>query len=202
MKIGNFRASNEPIGGVAMKVESMMLFSLALVTMAVPTFTFAPIEAQSQSQGKTASKAPSEKKLSGCICGFDEAKSIVTVVPWDEDRKLWDSGNAKVFTYTEKTVIEGESKATVAELKNGKVVKSFHLTGVSTSGLSGTPFEIRGLSQCINRRTTLHWSEGKAVAVASRLELPYLFAGESMPAMVGNQGARAVGSDDCPCRLK
>lgn len=182
-----------------MKVNSTVLFSLA-VAMAVLTFTFASFQAQSQE--KTASKALPEKELSGCICGFDEAKSIVTVVPWDKDHKIWDSGNAKVFTYTEKTIIEGESKATVAEIKGGTVVKSFHLTGFSTSGLSGIPFEIKRLSQCINRRTTLHWSEDKGVPVANRLELPYLFGGESMPAMVGNQGARAVGSDDCPCRLK
>src|SRR5579872_2932976 len=185
-----------------MKVAWTMSFTSLLLAIAVLTFAFAPVEAQSQSQGKAPSKAPPEKKLSGCICRFDEAKTTVTVVPWDKDQKLWDAGNAKVFTYSDKTVIEGESKATVAEVKKGTIVKSYHLTGLSARGVSGTPFEIKSLSQCINRRTTLHWSEDKSVAVANRLELPYLFVGESMPAMVGNEGARAVGSDDCPCRLK
>jgi len=143
------------------------------------------------------------RELEGCICGFDVVKTTVKIVPWNMNETRWDTANTKVFVYQDKTTIEGESKATVAELKSGKAVKSYHFTGISQGRMTGTPFEIKSLSECVGRRTTLHWVvDDKGTSVANRIELPYLFGGESMPAMVGGEGARAAGADDCPCRLK
>ena len=140
--------------------------------------------------------------LSGCICGFDELKTTVAIVPWNIDSKAWDFDNPKVFVYTDHTNIEGESKATIADFKGGKVVKSYHLTGFSMNGPTGSPFEIKRLADCVGRRTTLHWSEDKGAKVADRIELPYLFGGESMPAMIGGQSSQVFGSDNCPCGVK
>ena len=142
------------------------------------------------------------RELSGCICGFDELKTTLKIVPWNQNEKVWDSENAKVFAYTDGTTLVGESKATVAELKGGKAVKSFHLTGFSMNGATGTPFEIKSLSACVGRRTRIHWVEEQGTTVANSIELPYLFGGESLPAMIGNQNSQVVGSDDCPCQLK
>jgi hypothetical protein len=148
-------------------------------------------------------QAKTDNVLQGCICGFDEGKSTVTIVPWNENKHLWDSKSARVFVYQDKTTIEGENKATVADLRNGKAVKAVHFKGISVSGgLSGTPFEVKRLSQCVGRRATLHWVDDKGTSIASRIELALVFGGESMAASIGTQSAQTAGPDDCPCRFK
>ncbi len=154
-------------------------------------------------QAQNSTQGNADKKVDGCICELDAVKTTVKVIPWNVNKTAWDPANAMVFIYQDKTIIEGESTSTVAELKGGKAVKSFHFTGISQGRMTGTPFEIKSLSECVGRRTTLYWVvDGSGTSVAIRMVLPYLFGGESMPAMVGDQGAHAVGSDNCPCRLK
>src|ERR1700739_4084340 len=159
-----------------MKVRLVLFLASGLIaSIAISTFTSSFVEAQSESQGKTPSAAPVLNTIDGCICRFDELKRSVTIVPWNQDAKSWEPQNAKVFAYQDKTTIEGESKATVSELISGTVIKSFHFMGISQSGFSGRPFEIKSLSQCIGRRATLHWVDDKGSLVAGRIELPYLF---------------------------
>ncbi|MGD0629989.1 MAG: hypothetical protein ABR987_11570 [Terracidiphilus sp.] len=181
-------------GSVSMKAKWAVLLIFAA---GVTAFLVATAQAQTQTQKKT----PAGNQIKGCICRIDDTKSTITVVPWTGS--IWDAGSAKTFVYQDRTLIHGETEATIAQLKGGRAIKSFHLTGISTNGISGDPFEINNLSQCVSRRTTLHWSDDKGVSVATRIDLPYLFDGESMPAMVGSQGARSIGSPDgCPCRLQ
>jgi len=178
--------------------------------------------AQGNTQGKTQTNssnrvpgaAPSkrqanaDKTLDGCICGVDEAMAAVKIVPWNQEKKAWTPEDTRVFVFQDKTIIKGESSSTVAELKNGKAVKTAHFEGISIDGgvgrVHGTPFEITRLSECVGRRTTLYWVADKGTPVAERITLPYLFSGESMAGYIGGGGGRSVdngGRDNCPCKL-
>jgi hypothetical protein len=141
--------------------------------------------------------AAASQDLNGAVCGVDKASHTVKVIPWDQAKKTWDRGGVRTIKLVPGTVVIGESKATVAELDAGKAtIKSFHFAGMTSQGLAGTPFEIKDVSQILHRRVTVSFSGAADAPEVTKLALPYLFAGESMPAMVGNSGAQVVGSDD------
>jgi hypothetical protein len=144
-----------------------------------------------------------EPKVDGAVCNIDKVTHTMRIIPWDRGKQVWDSKNVRTFKLIPLTAIEGETKATVAELEGGKAtIKSFHFTGMSIQGgaarATGTPFEIKDISQLLHRRATVSWVSSAQVPEATRIGLPYLFGGESMPAMVGSSGAQTVGihSDD------
>jgi hypothetical protein len=135
--------------------------------------------------------------IDGAVCGIDKANHTIKVIPWDKEKKLWDTKGIRIFKLMPETVIVGETTTTVADIDGGKgTVKSFHFTGFGPNGPTGTPFEIKEISQILHRRVTVSWSGDAEMPQATKVGLPYLFAGESMPAMVGNSGAQAVGGDD------
>jgi hypothetical protein len=149
-------------------------------------------------------------QFSGCICGIDETKCSVYVIPWRKARKAWDPDNATVLIYQDDTIIEGqiyrnneivegESQATVSELNGGQVVKSLHLKGISSSGLEFTPFEIRRFSECVGHQTTLTWMTQNGAPIAKRIKLDFFLPGESFAAMGGTDSAILLDSSDCPC---
>lgn len=141
---------------------------------------------------------PKTKKLDGAVSRVDVAKATIAIVPWIRKTKKWDEKHATLFRFTKSTMVEGESTATVGEIEAGaKAVKSAHLTGIGPGGVSGTPFKIKHMSQLLHRRATVYWG---ADGVVTKIELPYLFAGESLPAMVGSAGAAVAGSDNVKVR--
>ena len=70
------------------------LISLLLVTL----FTVA----------STASDAAGET-LDCCVCGVEEAKSSLTIVPWNEEGKTRNPGGKTILMYTARTIIEGQT---------------------------------------------------------------------------------------------
>ena len=120
-------------------------------------------------------------EFGGCICGVDEVKANLKVVAWNNDKKVWDTANTRVFVYQDWTIIKGVNAVTVAELKSGKTVKSYHFQGIQNGRPVGTPFEIKRLSECVGHRTTLSWADDNGSSVAKQILLTVLFAGESMP---------------------
>ena len=152
-------------------------------------------EEKADIQYNQASDANTSNGLSGAVSRVDVKNQEIAVVPWDKEKKIWDEEHPSIFKFTIQTKIEGETNATAGELKAGtKIVESFHLTGVSSEGLSGTKFEIKNMSQILHRRVTIHWD---ADSNLTKIELPYLFGGESMPGMGGNSGfSGTLDSDD------
>jgi ankyrin repeat protein len=138
-------------------------------------------------------------ELNGAVCGIDKTTLTIKVIPWDKQKETWDEQGIRAFKLTPETTIYGETKATVAELADGKAeIKSFHLTGIGQSGVTGTPFEIKDISQILYRRVTVMWTSGAKMPEATTIELPYLFGGESMPGYIGSGGSfgSQIGSDD------
>ena len=123
-------------------------------------------------------------------------------MPWNKETKAWQFKAAQQFKYDDKTIISAENKLTVSEVSHGQAIKTYHFIGISQHGPVGKPFEIKDLSALVGRRTTLRWAEEAGTRQAVEIELPYLFGGESMPAMVGSNSALMVGSDNCPCGSK
>jgi hypothetical protein len=171
-----------------MKVTTVLLYAIILVTLLLTT---APsILAKDKTQTNT---------IDGCVCEVNKAATMLKVVPWNEQKKTWGQGAAQSFRFDDKTKITAENKLTVADVNAGRAIKTYHFTGIQQGKLTGTPFEIKELSGLVGRRTTLHWEDKATTRRAVEIVLPYLFAGESMPAMVGSDSAQAVGSDNCPC---
>lgn len=143
-----------------------------------------------------------QQELKGCICAVEDVAGRVTVriLPWEAAKTDYILGAEKTFTCDPTTVIEGETSATVGELKAGKTVQSAHLIGMTARGLASTPFEIESLPQLVGRRTTLTWVEDRGTLRATTIRLDYLFAGEDLAAIGGPGGAAVQGSDNCPCR--
>jgi hypothetical protein len=144
----------------------------------------------------TSVAAEPTQDLTGAVCAIDKTDHTICVVPWDNANKRWDKSGVRSFKLTPATIIVGETKGTVSELDAGKVeIKSAHLTGIVSGRVSGTPFEIKSVAQILHRRVTVSSVGSGDGAEASKLVLSYLFAGESLPAMVGNSGAQVFGDD-------
>jgi hypothetical protein len=142
-------------------------------------------------------KAAEPQKLDGAVCGVDKASDKIRVVRWDKDKGAWDKQSKRLFQLSPSTVIKGESEATVGDLDSGKAtVKSMHLTGLGASGLTGSPFVINSITKLLHRRVTVEWSGSEEVPVVTKLSLPYLFGGESMPAYTNGTSSSVAGSDD------
>lgn len=153
-------------------------------------------------QSAVAEDQPQTNTLDGCICEVNKSEGILKVVPWNREMKKWQFNAAQRFRYDDKTKISAENNLTVAEVMAGKVINTYHFLGFQQGKLAGKPFDIKDLSGLVGRRTTLHWAEKAGKRQAVLIELPYLFGGESMPAMVGSNSAQMVGSDNCPCGSK
>lgn len=133
--------------------------------------------------------ASENQRLYGAICDVDKATHTIKFVPWDKEKHVWDVHKVRAFKLMPETTIHGETRATVAELDSGTaIVKSFHLTGLSIDGgtqhVSGTPFEIKDISQLLHRRARMSWTGGAQIPEATTVGLPYLLDGESMGGMM------------------
>lgn len=153
-------------------------------------------------QPALAGDQPQTNTLDGCICEVNKAEAILKVVPWNKETKTWQFNAAQRIRYDDKTKISAENNLTVSDVSAGQAIKTYHFLGFQQGKLAGKPFDIKDLSALVGRRTTLHWAEKAGTRQAVEIELPYLFGGESMPAMVGSDSAQMVGSDNCPCGSK
>jgi len=89
-------------------------------------------------------------------------------------------------------------------LGSGKSMKMVRITGITASGkLAAHFFDIESLKALVGERVTVHFMETSELPEASKIELQYLFSGESMPARIridpGESSAGIVGSGRCPC---
>ncbi len=80
------------------------------------------------------------------------------------------------------------------------VLRAARITGITTSGrLSADFFDIESPKSLIGVRFEIHHSPSGDVPETSKIEMIWLFGGESMPAMAGMSSAQIVGSGGCPC---
>jgi len=160
---------------------------------------------------KTAAQGTSKPALSeqaGCLCNFDEAKKQLSLIPWNQEEGKWNFDHPLEFNYEDSTIFEADGKATIAEIRNGKPLKSAHFHGMSFNGSSvsfnTTPFEITALSGCIGRSAVVYWARQDGAPLARRIELPLTLGGISIAAMVGSNSAQSadIADDNCPCKTE
>ena len=123
-------------------------------------------------------------QVHGCICSVDKVNKTIEIVPWSKENKSWQIEAKKRISFEDTTTIEsGKNKATIAELNNGKAVGD----------------SIKDLGALIRQRATIDCVEEKGKQIARKIETMMLFGGETVPAMVGIDGAQTVGNRNCPC---
>ncbi len=129
----------------------------------------------------------SAEEVSGCICGVDNDKSRLQLVPWNQSKKTWETGATAWFSYDDKTKISGKSGSTMGDVKAGKAENA---TG------------IRSLKELVGERAIVK-HRGNQI---SEIGLYELLAGETLPAygVLGEGGkiesVRPAGGRRCPCK--
>jgi hypothetical protein len=130
----------------------------------------------------------------GCLCGVDEAKCTLKLVPWDQKNKKWLFEAPQEFRYDDNTKMSsGKTVRTVSEIKQGQAF-------IIPAGTFDNGTNIRELSDLVGERTTLYWTKEPDIRRVVDITFAALFIGESMAAMVGEHSATLVGrAGACPC---
>jgi hypothetical protein len=154
---------------------------------------------------------PQEKRTEGCICRIDESKQTLTVIPWNDKEKLWNTETPAVFVYADSSEVTGENSLRFGDLKRGRPLKTSHLkeVGKDKKGavkIVGEPYQISEPAKLVGRRASVVWKESKKDRVIVKAKLIAFFRGEELPVTidVSSSGSYAtiVGSDDCQCGAK
>jgi hypothetical protein len=134
--------------------------------------------------------APSE--VDGLVKEVDISKRTITVVPWNQAGAAYNREHPRVLTLDKNTLIHGDqSEATVADIEAGTGTAAISTQTISDimagRGSADLPADvIRSLGDLRGRKVEVHCDSN---GVPRRIEFVIMFGGESVPAMVGPNGA-------------
>ena len=122
-------------------------------------------------------------KLNAAICKIDVAHKTIRVAPWDG--QSWRKDLVMNLSWTETTKLEASSNTiTMAQFVKGKRLKGMGGDGKGSVDVEG----IRG------ERGDFDTENVKGKLIVRKVEMIFLFGGESFPAMVGRDSAQIVGA--------
>jgi hypothetical protein len=172
------RAQTSEIGGEVM----ITLKTVALLTVTL-TLTISMALAKDK-PGKATT-------ISGCICDVNKAQSILKVAPWNKDEQHFEA--VQEFRYDDDTIISAGAKRTVSEISHGQAL-------IIPKGTFNDESKINDVSALSGERAALDCIGEAGTRKTVHINLVALFAGESMPAMVGSHSVQVMGSGSGKCR--
>jgi len=126
--------------------------------------------------------SPVESQINGAVCKIDTTRKTIRIVPWDG--KSWRKDLIRVIAWDESTQLVGGKNM----LTMGKFVAGSPLDG-----------DVKDVASFRGERAVFHIEKVGDKEVIRIINMMMLFSGESLPAMVGNNGFRIVGSMKVPC---
>lgn len=108
-----------------------------------------------------------EKTLNGASCNINTASHMIGVVPWDQEKGVWEFERVEYIKLLPETVIQ--NTATVSDIDSHKAIIT-------------QPFEVKQVSQLLHRVVSISYHEGSSgVAEATSLVLPLVLPGMKFP---------------------
>ncbi len=123
-------------------------------------------------------------ELNGAICKIDVTNKTFRVVPWDGKTKTWKRDSIIALSWEDGTqLVSGTDRLTMAKFIGGKPLDK----------------DTKDVSDLRGDKGDFYIEKVGDKSVVRVVEIIFLFAGESMPAMVGSDSFKVVGSNKVHC---
>lgn len=126
---------------------------------------------------------PQAPEVMGGICSVDAGSKTFRIRTWDAKAKTWLNDTNTALTWQDGTlIVDGRTKITMSAFASGKKLP-----------------DVKDFASLKGERAAFLMSGPGVSAFIQKVELVGLFAGESLPAMVGSNGAFVVGDTKVSC---